>query len=530
MSDILRFSRRVPPDAVNLAWIRIPPLSPLVNLSLVETGKYLTENLDLLSRDSAGISVRGVSGTVNGIADYYYLTTYNVTSPLPAAATSSGVAAWSVSRTPTTELSPSGFLVDNLTAEIRVLHPEADGTGIWRLRIKDGVVLRRFSLPAADQSWLRQIFSPGDELMLYYSVPECDRMPFAAESDDLLDARVLDLSGMIAERIDEHTLQLPHPDLWAVRSLTVNGEEQIVHPSGQLFVGTLALSGQGPPRGPFTGWDPDQGRVTLTRSLREEDRLVASYRYREPYCLYEGYRSEDGVYHDLNLNPAIGHTYDNGRPTAELLTQPLYLYLLPTAAYRVTRADGTVEQERKIYSGLQFERQFLRWEKTAASIAAQLEQSGEPTRQRASYGHATYGAARFVSDLTVDTLQSFVASGQTLANLPAALVLAKLYVTPAAGIEGVDLVDARRRGGGVPESLVITDPRLPGATRAELETYWDESGWDGQPVPLPGVLLVELPEELLTGASGYQQFTSEEIETLVRSHIAGGIQVLIRYV
>ena len=69
----------------------------------------------------------------------------------------------------------------------------------------------------------------------------------------------------------------------------------------------------------------------------------------------------------------------------------------------------------------------------------------------------------------------------------------------------------------------LTRKNLPGE-------IWDESSWDGDPVPLNGVSVIELPKELLTGENGYQKFTTEEIKGIIQKQIALGTYAVIRYV
>jgi hypothetical protein len=166
--------------------------------------------------------------------------------------------------------------------------------------------------------------------------------------------------------VDERTVQFPHTDLYEVLSLTVNGEEQVASSSGQLMPGSSL------PRGPFGSWDAWNGRVTLLRGVEGGSLVRATYRYREHLYVYEGYSDAGNVFHELNLNPTSGHMYDGTRPTRELLKKTVYLYLLPTAAYRVIRADGTYEQDRKIYTGNRWVKDGRPW--TPATTSSMTEE------------------------------------------------------------------------------------------------------------------------------------------------------------
>jgi hypothetical protein len=514
---------------VNLAWLQLPTLTPLENLSLVEAGRYIAENLNLTWGEALGSTVTGSGGV--------YATNYNRVPTSVVGALSTGPAEYTCTRLPTTTLSPSGFLLQNCTAEIAVLHPETNETEAWYPRIQDGLIQRRYVLVEEDQSWLRQVFSVGDELVLLFTVPETLRTPTLAVSGTLYrDERVVEQRGIQCEVLDQHTLQCPDRDLVELRSLTVNGQE-ILPASGQLqILQADATTWVQPPVGPCTAWDPQRGLLTLQRSLAPEDRVEATYRYREYLHVYQGYQDDAGTWHDLDLNPGPGHTYDGGRPTSELLHKTIFLYLLPTAAYRLREADGTVAQRRDYYSGLRWVEDFLRWEAVdSEQVLSDNSQppSGttyDPCLARFTYGSAHFGSARFVSGSRQGGVPPVPTSGYlALAAYPCAAILAKFFVTPTAHVAEIPRLDTRVRGGGVPTSVDPHAPYLPGETRRQLETYWDLGGWDGQPVPLAGVLLVELPGDLLTGANGLPQYTHSEIQRLVESHVAAGIRVLLRY-
>jgi len=63
-----------------------------------------------------------------------------------------------------------------------------------------------------------------------------------------------------------------------------------------------------------------------------------------------------------------------------------------------------------------------------------------------------------------------------------------------------------------------------------MNRYWDIGGWEGDLAMLNGVVVIELPEDLITGAQGIRAFTEREIEDIVNKHIASGIKPIIRYV
>lgn len=532
MSENLRFTRRVPTDGVNLSWIELPPLNVFENISLIESAKFIAENINLVWNEKLDQGIIGNFVTTDTVTGYVFTTTYNA--PITIFSTSgssaySGVSNYRINRLGTTSVTPSGFVIENFTSEIRVLHPSPNQTQVWRLRIQDGVVVRHYVVRSSDNSWLRNVFNIGDEVVCFYSIPYALRIPYINTNNEYEDARVVAVSGVLATTIDEKTVQLPDLDLYQITSLIINGQEQITNASGMIRVATPSLAAIDPPVGPFTAWNPVEGTLTLSRSVDDRDIIQVSYKYREYLYVYDGYLDDAGVYHDLDLNPSKGHTYDRGRSTSELLNIPIYLYLVPTAAYKYKDSGGNLIQDRSIYTADRWTQSFLRWEKTYAAVSNDTPISSDPCRKRYTYGSSYFGSAKFTNSIPVETLNQ-TASGTGLANQPSAIILAKLYVTSNAQVENVKVLDTRSRGGGLPLSVDPDDVKLPGATRREANTYLDVSGWDGQPVPLGGVLLVELPGGLLTGTGGYPQFSQDEIEKIVKSHVAAGIRVIVRYI
>jgi hypothetical protein len=530
MANQLRFSARVPPTAVNLAWVQIPDASPEQNLSLVDAARYIAENINLVSDEK--INAAGITGDASG----NYILTYN---PAPASlsgAIETGPSGYVYRKVKTQTISPSGWVIKTFTSQIEVLHPEPNEAEVWRVRVKDGLVIRQYRLRADDKSWLSKAFDVGDTLVCYYTLPEVLRSrSYLAGGSRYIDQQIVHKPDLKCTIIDEHTIQLPDEDLVEITSLKVNEEELVTSGAYQLKIFHEDHSEHVvPPIGPFTAWDPENGQVTLSRSLGERDEVTATYRYREHVYTYEGYKDEDNVYHDLDLNPYPGHTYDGGTATSELLKKLVYLYLLPSAAYRIRTAAGAVEQEREIYTGLRFTHYFLRWESVASAEDNDDTDGGgggdvDPCRGRFTYGHSYFGSASFVSQVPQDTLPPAGTTGTGLSFAPSALILAKIYTTAAAQVDNVEVIDTRVRGGGIPEGIEPTDPNLPGDTRKQIESYWDLGGWDGQPVPLAGCCLVELPGDLLTGANGRTQFTSEEIEESVNRHMPAGVKAIVRY-
>jgi len=61
-------------------------------------------------------------------------------------------------------------------------------------------------------------------------------------------------------------------------------------------------------------------------------------------------------------------------------------------------------------------------------------------------------------------------------------------------------------------------------------SIWDENSWDGDPVMMNGVVIVNIPKDVLTGANGYSQLSTSQVEEIVNKHVAAGVLPIIRYV
>lgn len=61
-------------------------------------------------------------------------------------------------------------------------------------------------------------------------------------------------------------------------------------------------------------------------------------------------------------------------------------------------------------------------------------------------------------------------------------------------------------------------------------SVWDIDSWDGSPVMMNGVVIVNIPKAVLTGENGYSQLSTGQVENIVRKHVAAGVLPIIRYV
>jgi hypothetical protein len=86
--------------------------------------------------------------------------------------------------------------------------------------------------------------------------------------------------------------------------------------------------------------------------------------------------------------------------------------------------------------------------------------------------------------------------------------------------DNVIVMDARKRGGGIVDSLSYEDMVSidPGAAN-----FWDIGELDGIPYQKNGALIIKLPESVR------EKFSDEEINGIVEKYVALGIQYIIEY-
>src|SRR6266550_5581456 len=119
MANVLRFTRSVPLSAANLAYLDIPPLDVIQNTSIIETGKFVAENINLTWTTKLDPLVLGEYISTDTTTGYVYLTTYNA--PIDSFTTSgssiyAGESYYQIPRITSTSISPSGFTIENFTS------------------------------------------------------------------------------------------------------------------------------------------------------------------------------------------------------------------------------------------------------------------------------------------------------------------------------------------------------------------------------------------------------------------------------
>jgi hypothetical protein len=108
-------------------------------------------------------------------------------------------------------------------------------------------------------------------------------------------------------------------------------------------------------------------------------------------------------------------------------------------------------------------------------------------------------------------------------------LVSTVYINPHTDIEEMILTDTRTRGGGIREDIVKKVLRNDQTEEIEKligkhNSYWDFRTWEGEPYPVNGVVVIELPKTIL------DIFTKKEVYKKIEKHIAYGVFPVIKYV
>ena len=101
---------------------------------------------------------------------------------------------------------------------------------------------------------------------------------------------------------------------------------------------------------------------------------------------------------------------------------------------------------------------------------------------------------------------------------PTAIQLGIIYITTDFDSNNLNILDTRRRGGGVEDG--ISDDILTSVI-AEAFNYWDVSYATGMSYQTGGYVVIRLPETLKN------VFTEQEISAVIRKNLTAGVQFSI---
>lgn len=227
--------------------------------------------------------------------------------------------------------------------------------------------------------------------------------------------------------------------------------------------------------------DVYKGQIKLDKEISFKDEIYISYIYQENYLEYKGYYdSSNNRFVHLDLNPTVGHTFSIRQeveglteyeeiPTEKLLGKEIFVYLLPSKS-----TFNTIKrtEENCVRHCLSEEE----WKKVKESNVT-------------------------------------------------ALLLSKIQVRENTSVENVVVIDSRKAGGGLKETI----------SQAEIEekvgytsNFWDIGAFDGTAYYRNGVLILRIPSYVLKINGG--MFDEDDVEEIVEKYVSFGNMPIIEYI
>lgn len=234
---------------------------------------------------------------------------------------------------------------------------------------------------------------------------------------------------------------------------------------------------------PVSDWNSATGQIYLARRVEFTDDLEVDYTYWVQYVEYGGYE-ENGTFYHLDLCPHPGRTYTDletkeERPTSELLEKDIYLYCLPVYK-RPLSMDEPASGGGEVKVNLNPLRHLIVPKGTSESEVLQRIRSIDPD----------------------------------------ALLLARIGVGRPYLPENVEVIDVRRRGGGI--SVILSDEAAL-RTYPQAEAFWDFGFWDGRPYPSNSILIVTVHEDALKNTS------EREVREFLERIVDLGVYPVLRF-
>ena len=461
-----------------------------------------------------------------------------------------------------------------LTDQLRVDGIHVDANDSWHPIIKDGLFERDYIVQPGDSLLLDQGWAINDKLRLIYTVPE-----FCLEH--AFDPRTHQEEVVLADAdpIDDHTIFLHNKNIVKILSLIKNGEEILNWPTAIGDLPSLYPEIQ--------AVDSAAGTITFAGQVSAFDEIKVSYTYERTGYVYRGYY-DNGKWYDLDLNPSYGHSFHIGvdgcgQPTSTLVNNGVTIYAIPTAAYNsdgdqtghyIYRSAFSLPMEKRPSYfirhtlGMNNDAQILK-EFPFAIILAKIaipspcslpdidiidlrprggglpeDWSNPPLFTEEFRTLVPCGVSGFTyTGIDIAAGEKFEITA--FSNVPAAsgilLPTNILYGTLTPGSTGF-LIGNHYSATAQSSGYLLLQTKNTAATgfiyvrtlvtrKTQRSSRWDTSAsWDGEPVMLNGVVIIEVDKRVLTGEDGFRKVTAEEVEEAAKTHVAAGILPIVRYV
>jgi hypothetical protein len=278
--------------------------------------------------------------------------------------------------------------------------------------------------------------------------------------------------------VDEHTVELKNAPLFIK---TETNEEGIKVPSN------ISLKDTAGNEYTVKNWDIENGLLYVDENIIYK-KIIADYVVRQNKFKYRGYYDENGQFIQLDINPRSGHFYStkdikNGGavthniPSYKLTSKMISIYLKPE--YVIDGNEIITRNGETLFHTINND---IHISQNHPMINSDIENN-----------YYSYEDVKLIS---------------------------RVFIVPITNPEKLEVTDTRTRGGGIKEKLIKEVKKID----RNAEFYWDIGKWNGKSYPSNGVVVIELPEEVL------ERFTHNEIVARVEKQVALGVLPVIEYV
>lgn len=505
-------------DAVQLAFVAAPNLTPDVSIASLSADRYVNENY--MHRRTYHIPLREAQGTQGWLTATFGGTDFLGLHPELVSQTAEAVqGTFSLSeRNPT-------FSFSVLNSPILVPGIQESRSGNWYPVVKAGTVWRKTTikqgeidetLPPNDPmqpSWLiRSGLREGDEVFLIYTVPETAYGSRSTSSSNRFPGPGVPVrvSRELADIVAPNRVALQGEPISILR-IEVNGLQRF--PTGsETYDGSE-------PHPYIAAMDAEERSLVLRDRIDPDDQVLIEYATPADRYVYTGYRDFQNRWFAYDANPEYGHFIDDpelGHPrlSTDALSRQTVIYLIPSA-YMLVRMLGQNTVSLTFESAFNWgESHFVRHlVGQPAEIITNRNQDGPVN----TWGYAVFG--RNYYDEAVGYEDDVFSS-----KAPSIMPLATVLLSAPAAVGSAANADIRVRGGGVPETFPMVAVNTQADGLDTLRGYWDLGVYEGGVVRAGGVAEIHIDKSVL------DNFSLEEIEQIVRSRMLPGVDYEIKYV
>jgi hypothetical protein len=393
--------------------------------------------------------------------------------------------------------------------------------------ISKGIVWRFHTVTANEppHSWLiRSGLKEGDDVLLGYTVPETHYRTLTAPptSSVLLGDNTASLATETESVavLDSITLKYSG-DLEYLKSITVN--------NNILFEDFLAVDQS-------NNWvksiNPKNKTITLNKAVDQESDVDIQYLTLPDKYTYTGFRGLDPggniIWYPCDLNPTYGRVikdYLTGvdYPSSVALLNQVLLYLVPSCYLKLSFSqvsEGVLDGSLTFESAFNYgETHFVRHH--VGEIKEVFDEDlGQETDSFFNY----WGVTPFNQAQYDEQGQAYIKDDIFSTFLPSMMPLVKFSLTGPDPQKVINLVDIRRKGGGLPEQFSQSTLNQHSSGLDYLRSFYDISIWEGDATIEGGHVTIQILNTVLN------EFSKEQVEQMVKLHLPPGVSYSILYV